>query len=168
MTLEGIARIVLARSPLRSILRSGHSLGGWRKGWDSNPRWTCAHASFQDWCLKPLGHPSGSALHGAKATPFASFAAAVAFASGKPQNFNAVFTTRESGRLASRSSGCILTNAGLGVGPVAVSGEVARRRRAVTGRMGWHGDTREALRLSRRPAQAGAAGAPGPLLRQCL
>jgi hypothetical protein len=23
-----------------------------------HPRWTCAHASFQDWCLKPLGHPS--------------------------------------------------------------------------------------------------------------
>ena len=27
-------------------------------GWDSNPRWTCAHAGFQDRCLKPLGHPS--------------------------------------------------------------------------------------------------------------
>src|SRR3954452_17763351 len=121
MTLEEIARIVSARSSLRS----GHSLGGWRKGWDSNPRWTCAHASFQDWCLKPLGHPSGSAVHGAKATPFASFAAAVPFASGKPQNFNAVFTTRESGRLAARPSGCILTNAGLGVGPAADSGEVA-------------------------------------------
>jgi hypothetical protein len=45
----------------------GHRLSGqwptgaqskWRRGWDSNPRWTCAHASFQDWCLKPLGHPS--------------------------------------------------------------------------------------------------------------
>ena len=30
----------------------------WRRGWDSNPRWTCAHASFQDLCLKPLGHLS--------------------------------------------------------------------------------------------------------------
>ena len=30
----------------------------WRMGWDSNPRWTCAHASFQDWSHKPLGHPS--------------------------------------------------------------------------------------------------------------
>ena len=30
----------------------------WRKGWDSNPRWTCAHAGFQDRFLKPLGHPS--------------------------------------------------------------------------------------------------------------
>src|SRR6516165_5958337 len=31
---------------------------GKRREWDSNPRWTCAHASFQDWCLKPLGHLS--------------------------------------------------------------------------------------------------------------
>ena len=30
----------------------------WRMGWDSNPRWTRAHAGFQDRCLKPLGHPS--------------------------------------------------------------------------------------------------------------
>src|SRR3546814_21198312 len=35
------------------------SIGGvWRRGWDSNPRWGSTHASFQDWCLKPLGHPS--------------------------------------------------------------------------------------------------------------
>ena len=31
---------------------------GWRMGWDSNPRWACTHAGFQDRCLKPLGHPS--------------------------------------------------------------------------------------------------------------
>jgi hypothetical protein len=30
----------------------------WRKGWDSNPRYPCRHAGFQDRCLKPLGHPS--------------------------------------------------------------------------------------------------------------
>ena len=30
----------------------------WRMGWDSNPRWACTHAGFQDRCLKPLGHPS--------------------------------------------------------------------------------------------------------------
>ncbi len=30
----------------------------WRKGWDSNPRYPCGHAGFQDRCLKPLGHPS--------------------------------------------------------------------------------------------------------------
>jgi hypothetical protein len=34
----------------------------WRRGWDSNPRWTCAHAGFQDRCLKPLGHPSKFAV----------------------------------------------------------------------------------------------------------
>src|SRR5580700_9182539 len=33
----------------------------WRKGWDSNPRYPCRHAGFQDRCLKPLGHPSGAA-----------------------------------------------------------------------------------------------------------
>ena len=27
-------------------------------GWDSNPRYACTHAGFQDRCLKPLGHPS--------------------------------------------------------------------------------------------------------------
>ncbi len=30
----------------------------WRREWDSNPRWTCIHGSFQDCCLKPLGHLS--------------------------------------------------------------------------------------------------------------
>jgi hypothetical protein len=30
----------------------------WRREWDSNPRWHCCHAGFQDRCLKPLGHPS--------------------------------------------------------------------------------------------------------------
>src|ERR1700730_12738349 len=29
-----------------------------RMGWDSNPRYPCGHAGFQDRCLKPLGHPS--------------------------------------------------------------------------------------------------------------
>lgn len=29
-------------------------------GWDSNPRNPCEFASFQDWCLKPLGHPSST------------------------------------------------------------------------------------------------------------
>ena len=32
--------------------------GGWRRGWDSNPRWYRYHAGFQDRCLKPLGHLS--------------------------------------------------------------------------------------------------------------
>ncbi len=34
----------------------------WRRGWDSNPRWYRYHAGFQDRCLKPLGHLSGSGL----------------------------------------------------------------------------------------------------------
>ena len=34
--------------------------GAWRRGWDSNPRWHRCHAGFQDRCLKPLGHLSGS------------------------------------------------------------------------------------------------------------
>ncbi len=35
----------------------------WRMGWDSNPRDPCEPAGFQDRCLQPLGHPSGSADH---------------------------------------------------------------------------------------------------------
>ena len=34
--------------------------GHWRTGWDSNPRWAFTHGGFQDRCLKPLGHLSGS------------------------------------------------------------------------------------------------------------
>ena len=30
----------------------------WRRGWDSNPRHACARGSFQDYCLRPLGHLS--------------------------------------------------------------------------------------------------------------
>src|SRR6476620_9276766 len=37
---------------------------GWRKGWDSNPRYPCRHAGFQDRCLKPLGHPSVFRIQG--------------------------------------------------------------------------------------------------------
>ena len=33
-----------------------------RMGRDSNPRYPCEYGSFQDCCLKPLGHPSGSIL----------------------------------------------------------------------------------------------------------
>ena len=39
----------------------GRTIENWRKGWDSNPRWACTHAGFQDRCLKPLGHPSSGA-----------------------------------------------------------------------------------------------------------
>src|SRR5882724_9229904 len=39
------------------VAQPGHT-AIWRKGWDSNPRYPCRHAGFQDRCLKPLGHPS--------------------------------------------------------------------------------------------------------------
>jgi site-specific DNA recombinase len=38
------------------------SIPKWRMGWDSNPRWACTHAGFQDRCLKPLGHPSAASI----------------------------------------------------------------------------------------------------------
>src|SRR3569833_2333290 len=31
-----------------------------RMGWDSNPRYPYEYAGYQDRCLKPLSHPSGS------------------------------------------------------------------------------------------------------------
>ena len=33
-----------------------------RRGWDSNPR-VLSDASFQDWCIKPLCHPSKPCLY---------------------------------------------------------------------------------------------------------
>lgn len=33
--------------------------GFWRRRWDSNPRWSCPHAGFQDRYIRPLCHPSG-------------------------------------------------------------------------------------------------------------
>jgi hypothetical protein len=48
-------------------------LARWRRGWDSNPRWTCAHAGFQDRCLKPLGHPSETVPRGASGRPSSRF-----------------------------------------------------------------------------------------------
>ena len=32
----------------------------WRRRWDSNPRWSCLHAGFQDRYIRPLCHPSGT------------------------------------------------------------------------------------------------------------
>jgi hypothetical protein len=34
----------------------------WRRGWDSNPRWTNAHNGFRDRHLRPLGHLSADYL----------------------------------------------------------------------------------------------------------
>lgn len=59
--------VPLPMSPGRTGLK-------WRKGWDSNPRYPCRHAGFQDRCLKPLGHPSSSLLMsegGRNCKPFA-------------------------------------------------------------------------------------------------
>lgn len=76
-------------------------------------RWgRMAKTEFQDRCLKLLDHLSGWALTWRKGHTHASFARAAASASGKPQNFNAVFTTGRSRRLAGRLSACILTNDG--------------------------------------------------------
>jgi hypothetical protein len=56
--------------------------------------------------------PLQIAFHCFKDTPFASFAIESPFASGKPQNFNAVFTIRKDPRLAGWPVGGILTIAG--------------------------------------------------------
>ena len=62
---EGEVRIMGSKSLLLQVLVANGGANAmptqglkWRMGWDSNPRWTCAHASFQDWSHKPLGHPS--------------------------------------------------------------------------------------------------------------
>ena len=41
-----------------SLLAPPCSLRSLRKGWDSNPRYPWRHSSFQDWCIRPLCHPS--------------------------------------------------------------------------------------------------------------
>ena len=51
-TLAAISGVKSATGGVRS------SVLDWRKGWDSNPRYPCRYAGFQDRCLKPLGHPS--------------------------------------------------------------------------------------------------------------
>ncbi len=33
-------------------------MDSWRTGWDSNPRYACTHAGFQDRCIRPLCHLS--------------------------------------------------------------------------------------------------------------
>lgn len=51
--------MVVERRFARQLILQNTINGLWRKGWDSNPRYPCGHAGFQDRCLKPLGHPSG-------------------------------------------------------------------------------------------------------------
>ena len=63
----GLALPGRASGTVRCLRLAGtvrNSVPRWRKGWDSNPRWTCAHDGFQDRCLKPLGHPSGAMTGG--------------------------------------------------------------------------------------------------------
>src|SRR5438045_6247950 len=49
--------VLVIALPERFAAAAG-SRKGWRRGWDSNPRWACTHGGFQDRCLKPLGHLS--------------------------------------------------------------------------------------------------------------
>ena len=59
---QTLHRCFLLRTSLK-LPSDGDSMqrtGGWRMGWDSNPRRTCALAGFQDRCLQPLGHPSAA------------------------------------------------------------------------------------------------------------
>lgn len=62
---EGEVRIMGSKSRLLQTLVAGSGVNSvptqglkWRRGWDSNPRYSLLHAGFQDRCLKPLGHPS--------------------------------------------------------------------------------------------------------------
>ncbi len=50
-----LLQTITAKNSVNSVPIQGLK---WRKGWDSNPRWSCPHGGFQDRCLKPLGHPS--------------------------------------------------------------------------------------------------------------
>ena len=43
--------------PSRQPARSATS-GKWRRGWDSNPRYSCPYTAFPVPHLRPLGHPS--------------------------------------------------------------------------------------------------------------
>ena len=56
----GESEIRTHEAPLPAF-KTARPLIRWRRGWDSNPRKTCAFGGFQDRCLKPLGHLSPSA-----------------------------------------------------------------------------------------------------------
>ncbi len=66
---EGEVRIMGSKSRLLQTLVANGGASAvptqglkWRKGWDSNPRWSFPHGGFQDRCLKPLGHPSSGQM----------------------------------------------------------------------------------------------------------
>ncbi len=49
-----------SRRNLRAFCMNINGLCGWRRRWDSNPRYAFTHAGFQDRCIRPLCHSSGS------------------------------------------------------------------------------------------------------------
>ena len=53
----GTGRKLGNRKMLRVTL-AGQAPSAWRKGWDSNPRYSYLHSGFRDRRLRPLGHPS--------------------------------------------------------------------------------------------------------------
>ena len=69
------ARVDYLRLSVSSGRNAPPHCDGWRKRWDSNPRYALTHGGFQDRCLKPLGHPSfngpvsAQRRHGVKRTP---------------------------------------------------------------------------------------------------
>ena len=69
----GYLSVVLAVHIVRSVLYCNLKLQmkkvvtlqchGWRRGWDSNPRYHCWYDGFQDRYLRPLGHLSRRLLN---------------------------------------------------------------------------------------------------------
>ncbi len=56
----GIGDIRKKKTPRTSVLRVSRQC--WRKGGDSNPRWSCPHTTFPRLHHRPLGHPSSRCL----------------------------------------------------------------------------------------------------------
>ena len=50
-------RHLATRQAGQGLPESG-SIGGWRRGWDSNPRYACTHNGFRDRPNRPLWHLS--------------------------------------------------------------------------------------------------------------
>src|SRR5690606_21762110 len=69
---DGTARRIVTPGPRSRAARSSRPPGSAvgcagpataepvRRGWDSNPRCPRGHVGFQDRCIRPLCHPSGS------------------------------------------------------------------------------------------------------------
>ena len=64
---------------------------GWRRGWDSNPRYACTHNGFRDRPDRPLWHLSGAPLIGGRFCPGNSAVGGPIFAfSARNQGFPAL------------------------------------------------------------------------------